>query len=59
MGLFDNTKTVLFGVSGYTSSAKNIISKYGNENINDIRIYRQELSEGLKFVLSAVSLQDF
>ena len=62
MGLLDsvkNTKTVLFGVSGYTSSAKNIISKYGNENINDIRIYRQELSEGLKFVLSAVSLQDF
>ena len=55
----ENAKTLLFGVDNYTAGARRVINKFANEKINDIIIYRNELSKGLKFVLSAVSRQDF
>jgi hypothetical protein len=53
------TITLLFGINGYTENAKRIITKYGNERINSIKVYRTPLSSGLKFVLNAVSLGEF
>ena len=55
----DQTTTLLFGINGYTANAKRVISKYGNEKINSIKVYRTPLSSGLKFVLNAVSLGEF
>jgi hypothetical protein len=56
---YKQTKTVLFGVSEYSSSAQKVLNKYANANINNIKIVRKDLSSALKFVLDAISLGDF